>query len=349
MVQVFCAVRTAAMQVLALLALMLAALPAAAQTTTVRVGITNSATDVGFFIADKKGYFRAEGIDIAMSSFPSAARMIAPLGGGQLDVGAGTVAAGLYNAVERGIHLRIVADKGSVADKHEYSTLVVRKDLADSGRYKSLQDLKGLTIAAASQGSGSESSLNEALKKGGLKFTDVNVVYMGFPEMLVAFRNKGIEAGVSNEPTLTRALRDGIVVRAYKDTIYPGQQTAVVLYSEQFAEQRRAIAQKFLNAYIRAIRDYNDALRDGKLAGPNAPEILAILTEYTPIKDRATYETMTAFAVDPNGGVNAVTLANDYGFFRERSLITGKVTVGQVIDKSFAEEAVRTLGPYKPR
>jgi NitT/TauT family transport system substrate-binding protein len=314
----------------------------------VQVGITNSATDVGFFIADKKGYFRAEGIDIAMSTFPSAARMIAPLGGGQLDVGAGTVAAGLYNAVERGIHLRIVADKGSVTDRYEYSTLVVRKDLADSGRYKSLQDLKGLTIATASQGSGSESSLNEALKKGGLKFTDVNVVYMGFPEMLVAFRNKGIEAGVTNEPTLTRALRDGVVVRAYKDTIYPGQQTAVVLYSENFA-QRREVAQKFYNAYIRAIRDYNDALRDGKLAGPNAPEILAILTEYTPIKDRATYETMTAFAVDPNGGVNAVTLANDYGFFRERALITGKVSVEQVIDKSFAEEAVRKLGPYKPR
>ena len=66
----------------------------------------------------------------------------------------------------------------------------MRKDLADSGRYKSLADLKGMTIATASQGAGSESSLNEALKKGGLKFTDVNVVYMGFPEMLAAFRTR---------------------------------------------------------------------------------------------------------------------------------------------------------------
>ena len=344
-----CAARFMATHVLSLLVLGLATLPAAAQVEAVQIGITNSATDVGFFIGHKKGYFQAEGIEVTMTTFPSAARMIAPLGSGQLDVGAGTVAAGLYNAVERGIHLRIVADKGSVTDKYEYSTLVIRKDLVDSGRYKSLQDLKGLTIATASQGSGSKSSLNEALKKGGLKFTNVNVVYMGFPEMLVAFRNKGIEAGVTNEPTLTRALRDSVVVRAHKDTIYPGQQTAVVLYSENFSQRRKAVAQKFLTAYIRAIRDYNDALRDGKLAGPNAPEILSILTEYTPIKDRATYETMTAFAVDPNGGVNAVTLANDYGFFRERALITGKVSVEQVIDRSFAEQAVRALGPYKPK
>ena len=110
-----------------------------AQVETVTVGITNAATDAGFFIADKKGYFRAEGIEITTTPFASAAGMVAPLGRGQLDVGAGTVSAGLYNAVEQGVQLRIVADKGSVTDKLEYSTLVVRKDL---GRQRPLQDAR---------------------------------------------------------------------------------------------------------------------------------------------------------------------------------------------------------------
>ena len=338
---------------MALISLLFASLPfgqwASAQTDKVTIGITNSATDAGFFIAHKKGYFRAEGIEVTTTPFASAAGMIAPLGRGQLDVGAGTVAAGLYNAVEQGILLRIVADKGSVTDKLEYSTLVVRKDLVDGGRYKSLPDLKGMTVATGSPGSGSESSLNEALKKGGLKFADVKVVYMGFPQMFVALTNRGIDAAVTNEPTLTRALREGAAVRASKDIIYPGQQTAVVLYSENFAQQRRPIAQKFLNAYIRAVRDYNDALLDGKLAGPNAPDIISILTEYTEIKDRETYATMNAFAVNPNGGVNAETLKNDYNFFKERGLVGSTVTVEKVMDRSFAEEAVRILGPYRPR
>ena len=322
---------------------------ASAQTNKVSIGITNAATDAGFFIADKKGYFRAEGIEVTTTPFASAAGMIAPLGRGQLDVGGGTVAAGLYNAVELGVNLRIVADKGSVTDKLEYSTLLIRKDLVDSGRYKSLQDLKGMTAATGSPGSGSESSLNEALKKGGLKFTDVKVVYMGFPQMFVAFVNKGIDAAVTNEPTVTRALREGIAVRASKDVIYPGQQTAVVLFSENFAQQRRPVAQKFLNAYIRAVRDYNDALLDGRLAGANAADIISILTQYTEIKDRETYATMNAFAVNPNGGVNVATLKNDFNFFKERGLVGSKITVEQVIDKSFAEEAVRVLGPYKSR
>jgi NitT/TauT family transport system substrate-binding protein len=319
---------------------------AAAQTTQVTVGIVNSATDVGFFIADKKGYFRDAGITVTMTPFASAARMIAPLGTGQLDVGSGTVAAGLYNAVERDIRIRIVADKGSIADGYEYSTLLVRKDLVDSGRYRSLADLRGLTIAAAAQGSGSESSLNEALKKGGLKFTDVNVVYMGFPEQLAGYRNKGIDAGVTNEPTVTRTIRDGYAVRASPQAIYPGQQTAVVLYAESFAN-RRELAQKFMNAYIHAVRDYNLALKDGRLAGPNASEIISILTEYTNIKSAETYATMTAFAVNPDGQVNTATLKNDLDFFKERRLVDGKVSVDQVIDNSFADQAVRELGTYK--
>jgi NitT/TauT family transport system substrate-binding protein len=332
----------------ALIVSLACAASAQAQTEKVTIGISNAATDAGFYIADKKGYFRDAGIAVNMTAFPSAAKMIAPLGSGELDVGAGTVSAGLYNAVERGIALRIVADKGSVTDKLEYSTLIVRKDLVDSGRFKSLADLKGMTVACASPGTGNESSLNEALKKGGLKFTDVHVVYMGFPAMLVAMHNKAVDAAINNEPTITEAEEQGIAVRASKEVIYPGQQTAVVLYSEKFAQERRPVAQKFLEAYLRAVRDYNDALKNGKLAGRNADEILSILTEYTKIKDRKVYAKMVPFAVNPNGHVNETTLKNDYEFFRERGLIDGKVTVDQVIDSSFANQAVATLGPYKP-
>src|ERR1700704_4939339 len=166
-------------------ALILLSPPAPAQTVQVTVGVARTATDVGWFIADKKGYFRREGIEVKLIPFNSAAQMIVPLGAGQLDVGGGTVAAGLYNAMGRGIDLKIVADKGSVAEGYEYSMLLVRKDLVDSGRYKTLKDLKGMKIAGSALGSASTSTLNEALKKAGLKYGDVEVVYLGFPEHLV--------------------------------------------------------------------------------------------------------------------------------------------------------------------
>src|SRR5438105_15582797 len=109
----------------------LAFVTSAAAESTVRVGITNVSTDVGFFIAHKKGYFRDEGLNVVFTEFNSAAKMIAPLGTGQLDVGGGTVSAGLYNAVARRIDIKIVADKGSIKPGYGISSLVVRKDQVD--------------------------------------------------------------------------------------------------------------------------------------------------------------------------------------------------------------------------
>ena len=156
------------------------ALPAtAADLVNVRVGLVNASSDVGFFIADKKGYFAQEGIKAVFTEFDSGARMVAPLGNAQLEVGAGSVSAGLYNAVARGIEIKIVADKGSTPPGYGFQPLLVRKDHVDSGRYKSLKDLKGMKIAGSAPGSGSTSTLNEALKKAGLKYEEVDRVFLG--------------------------------------------------------------------------------------------------------------------------------------------------------------------------
>jgi NitT/TauT family transport system substrate-binding protein len=114
----------------------LTASPAAAQGNTVRVASAGIASDIGFFLALKKGYFRDEGLDVTLTQLANAPQMIGPLGMGQLDVGAGTVAASLYNAVTQNIAIRAVADKGSMRAGYGFSGLLVRKDLVDSGRFK---------------------------------------------------------------------------------------------------------------------------------------------------------------------------------------------------------------------
>ena len=45
---------------------------AAAQTTQVRIGIARTMSDVGYYVADAKGYFRDEGIEVTMTPFNSA-------------------------------------------------------------------------------------------------------------------------------------------------------------------------------------------------------------------------------------------------------------------------------------
>ncbi len=330
----------------------LAGLPSLAQTNaTVKVASAGIASDIGFFIADKKGYFRAEGLDVQLSTLANSPQMIGPLGMGQLDVGGGTVAASLYNAVAQNIAIRAVADKGSMRPGYGFSGLLVRKDLVDSGRYKTFKDLKGMTIAVGTFGSANSSAVNEALKRGGLTWDDAHMVALTFPQHLAAYANKAIDASMTNEPTASEAVKNGLAVRiAGNDEIYPDQQTAVVLYSEVFARQRPQLAMKFMRAYIKAVREYNDALKDGKIAGPNAQEVISILTEYTFIKDPQIHREITPAAIDPDGRMNVHGLRNDLEFFKERKLLQDPtITVERIVDTLYATAVVKELGPYKPR
>src|SRR3979490_933942 len=81
----------------------------AAAAEPVAAGIVNTLSDVGFFVADAKGYFAEEGLDVKLTSFRAAGAMMAPLGSGDLDVGAGSVTAGIFNANERAIPTRLAA------------------------------------------------------------------------------------------------------------------------------------------------------------------------------------------------------------------------------------------------
>jgi len=323
---------------------------ASAGAAVVRVGTTSSSSDAPLFIADKKGYFRQEGLEVEFTPFDSAAKMIAPLGTGQLEVGAGSPAAGFFNAVARHVNIKIVADKGSMPPGYGYLVILVRKDLVDSGKYKSYADLKGMKVALPAPGTTTDSTLNEALKRGGLKWGDVEVTHLGFPQHVVAFQNKAIDASVTTEPSATRAVQMGIAVRVGGgDEVHPRQQVATILYSAEFIKQRPDDARRFMRAYLKAARDYNDALRDGHIAGPNADEIIGILTQTTTIKDANVYKAITPNGVDPDGRINEDSLRKDLQFFKDRGLVEGNISVDQVVDGSFVDWALKDLGPYKPK
>lgn len=313
----------------------------------VRVGIVDAGSDLGFLIADHKGYFRDEGIDISLVNFDSGAKMIAPLGAGQLEVGGGSASAGLYNAVARGIEIKIVADKASTPAGYGFQPLLVRKDLVESGRYKTLADLKGMKIAGSAPGSASTSTLNEALKKAGLAYSDVERVFMGFPQHVLALQNKAVDAALTTEPSATRAIRSGAAVRVMgDDEIYPNHQLAVVLYSGAFATTKPEVARRFMRAYLRGVRDYNDALDHGRLAGSKADEVIAILKQATAVDDPDLYRTMSVSGCNPDGHVFVPSLEQDLRFYKGEKLIEGAVEVAQVIDHSFVDWAVKELGPY---
>ena len=115
-------------------------------------------------------------------------------------------------------------------------------------------------------------TLNALLKSAGLKYSDVDTVNLPFPDHVAALANKAVDASASVEPGPTIAIKNGFaaLVKA-DDEILPNHQIAVLLYSETFSKNQIA-AKRFMRAYLRAVRFYNGALRDGRMVGPNAED-----------------------------------------------------------------------------
>ena len=317
----------------------------AAELLKVPVGISPVMSSAAMFIAKEKGYFKAQGLDVIINPFKaSGAKMVPFLARGQLFVAGGNINAGMYNAIAADIPIKIVSDKGTVSPGHGYLALVVRKDHVDSGRYKSFKDLKGMTMAVTAKGVSQEIVTEMYLKKVGLSLDGIRLTTLAYQDMNIALANKSIDATVQIEPFVAAAVEQGIAVRVTgNDEIYPNQQSAAIFYSPVFMEKHPEQAKGFMVAYVKGLRDYNDAFeknidKDG---------IIDILTRYTRIKEAGIYRNVVPVGLSPDGIVNVQSLRNDARWYHERGYAKQLPDMAAIVDLSYAKHAARVLGAYE--
>lgn len=218
----------------------------------------------------------------------------------------------------------------------------------ESGRYKSLSDLRGFRIAVSSPGTSSSPTVARALAKGGLKMSDVDLVALAFPQHVVALTNKAVDASFTVEPSASKAVALGVATRIMgDDEVYPYHQLSVMQATGRFAKQNPKALKGFLKALLRGVRDFNDALVDGRYAGEKGDAVARILAEYGPFKDPAIYKSYNVSYSDPDGKVNMDSLREDLDYFRQTGLVEGNVTIEKALDLSFVQAAAKELGPYK--
>jgi NitT/TauT family transport system substrate-binding protein len=314
----------------------------------VKVGMIGSVGDAPLYVALDKGFFDEANIEASFESMGSLARQIVPLSTGMIDVACGAISAGLYNAVDRNIPMKVVADKGRNAPGYGYNAILVRKDLYDSGAIKSIADLKGRTIATIGVGSTDMSILNEAMRSVGMSYDDIKQTALTLPNHLVAHQNKGIEVTLTPEPFATMITDRGLAVRlATVDQFYPNQQQTVMVYGGKFIKERSDVGKRFMEAYLRGVRLYMSALRDGTLSGRGADQVIASIVKHTQNKDVDLLKRIRAPAIDPDGHVNLQGMETDWNFLMSKGLIKVTTKPADIIDSSFSDAAVKALGPYR--
>ena len=302
-----------------------------------------AASGAGFYIAKEKGYFADYNIEVEFAQFSNSDDMLPALAAGEVDIAGGVSTASFFNAIAQGIDVKIIADKGHNVPGKSYFTFVIGNHMVDE--IKDYADFKGKKIAVSSHNSIDEYIFEEMIKHAGLTKDDVEFVLLGdFGSMLGAIDGETIDAALNIEPLITQGVENGFHVRFGDATDYaPESQIALVLGSPNFMNVEQDVSLRFMAAYLKGVRDYNDAF----IKGIGKDEIIEIMTKHTAMKDPELWEKVHVTGLDPDGKMFIDDIYKQYDAYKENGAIRGDVDLEKAIDTSITEEAVGVIGEYE--
>jgi NitT/TauT family transport system substrate-binding protein len=283
---------------------------------------------VPMYLAVDRGYFQQEGVDLEFVPFASNSEMVPAIATDQVEAGGLSLNAATLNALARGIRLKAVLDAGSLRPGHGFTALVIRKEVYDAGRGRSLADLAGLNLANTPPGKATTNycAMAAALQRAGAPESDVSILPLPFPDMVTALANGAIDGALMGEPFLSRSLRQGTAVKVMsQDEMYPYFTVIFVAYSSGLYANRPA-AKGFARAYIRAVRDYQAAI-SGASGSADRAQVDESIARYTRI-DVATVREMAPVGFSPNGLLNQDSMLWCYQWLRDQGFVPDPVPEG---------------------
>src|SRR5262245_40010531 len=119
----------------------------------VKLAATMAFVDAPIMVALQKGYFREQNLEVQIEPMAGAADVVAFLGTGELDLAHGGISPALFNALERGVDVRVIAPMNILSQENGSTQVLIRKDVADRGEIQSPADLRGKRVAVNTSGS----------------------------------------------------------------------------------------------------------------------------------------------------------------------------------------------------
>jgi NitT/TauT family transport system substrate-binding protein len=305
---------------------------------TIAVGGKNLFYYLPLTVAERKGYFRDEGLEVEIPDFAGGAKALQALVGGSADMVSG--------AYEHTINM--VAKKQpikAVVLQAKYSSIVLLVSKERAAKYKGPKDLKGLKVGVTAPGSSTNMFVNNLLARDGLKPTDVSIVGVGAGAGAVAAMEKGeIEALSNLDPVITQleatgkfvAVADSRTEKGMKE-IYGGDYHASVIYlTDEYIRKYPNTVQAVVNAIVRA---------DRWIAKATPQEIVDLMPAEYKAGNPSLYKegllkNMIGYSED--GTLSLKAAENVYKVlvqFEPSVKAAGKIDLNQTFDNSFVRKA----------
>ncbi len=206
------------------------------------------------WVAKEAGLFRKHGLDADVTLLTGSPRLVQSLVAGDFDYGLAGVTA-IMRARMQG------ADPVILAAGTNYSSQAVL--VHPRSGVQRLLDLQGKTVGIAQYGSESETFLQIALARAGMRSDDVQMLQTGgHPQTLAALVSGNLEAGVLGSSMVLAAERAGAVRLADGQTLQVLSPGGTVATTQRLIDRDRASVQRFMRAYVEGIHYFKTQRED---------------------------------------------------------------------------------------
>lgn len=163
---------------------------------------------------------------------------------------------------------------------------------------------------------------------------------MSAGDMLAALANKSVDAVLMAEPALTKAVDQGLVVRG-RDVCEKVCMTAGLIFFSPKFDQNQDAGTRFMVAYVKALRDYNDAFVKNK----GRKEVVEVLAKATG-NEAALIERMDLPGLDPDGYAVKDGIARANKYWMTTGELKEDLAMDKIVDDRFVDAALQKLGKY---
>jgi len=232
-------------------------------------------------LAQKLGYFEAEGLNVSLLSEPAGVEAADEMLAGAVQ--------GVIGFYDHNIDLQALGKYTESVVQLSRVPGEVELVSAAHPEIRSVRDLAGKRVGVTGLGSSTDFLTEYLLIRSGLKLSDVTPVPVGAGDTLIAaMQHDQVQAAMTTEPTVSRLLstkqarilidmRDVAGTTAALGGIYP----AACLYMETaWVNTHKETIQKLANAFVKTMRYIN---------GHTAVEIAALMPAAFYVGDRAMY------------------------------------------------------------
>jgi NitT/TauT family transport system substrate-binding protein len=326
---------------MAALAVLGAAFTAAAQ-DKVSIAALRFVSSAPIFIAMEKGYFKEQGLEVEFKFFDAAQPIAVAVAAGDADLGITGLTGGFFNLAGKGA-VKIIAAQSREEPGYDFVAYLATKKAFDAG-FTEPGKFPGKTIAITQTGSTFHYMLGMLADKRGFKLTDVTLKPLqSIANVTAALKGEQVDGALLPANNAYTAEKEGfarIVGWVHQETPW---QLGALFAGTRVIDQRRAVVEKFVAAYLKACADYSEAFlrRDAagkRMFGDKADALIPMVQKYVEPKPSADQVKASASFIDAQGRLLVKNIYDQIAWYQAQGMVARDVDAAKVLDLSFVKD-----------